>query len=87
MNERPIGQWPVNEPVDLDVLRDAEGPEVASYMKRQSELARFHITLGSIRADLEEQPSPACVRIAARRWTDAIIQLADETARQLRNTG
>jgi hypothetical protein len=87
VNEYQSGQWPVNEPVDLDALHDEEGPEVASYLKRQSELARFHVTLGSIRADLEEQPSPMCVRTAARRWTDAITQLADETARRLRNTG
>lgn len=80
MNERTPGQWPDSDDAD-------ESPEVASYLKRQSELARFHITLGSIRADLEEQPSPACVRIAARRWTDEIIQTADEVVKHLRNTG
>ncbi|MEV5943678.1 hypothetical protein [Streptomyces sp. NPDC051994] len=87
MNERQPGQWPMDEPVDLDKLVDDEGPEVATYLKRQSERARFHLTLGSIRADLEEQPSPLCVRTAARRWTDAIAQLADETEQRLRNTG
>lgn len=87
MSERAPGRWPVDEPVDLDSLLDDEGPEVVAYLKRQAEAARFHVTLGSIRADLDEQPSPMCVRAAARRWTEAITQLADETARRLRNTG
>lgn len=80
MNERTPGQWPDSDDAD-------ESPEVTAYLRLQAERARHHMVLVSIRADLEEQPSPACVRIAARRWTDAIIQLADETARQLRNTG
>lgn len=45
------------------------------------------MVLVSIRTDLEEQPNPACVRNAARRWTDEIIQTADDVVKRLRNTG
>lgn len=64
-----------------------ESPEVAAYLRRQAERARHHMVLASIRADLEGQPSPACVRIAARRWTEEVIQTADEVVKSLRNTG
>ncbi|MCZ4099871.1 hypothetical protein [Streptomyces sp. H39-C1] len=50
-----------------------------------AERARFHITLGALRAALEEQPSPASVRATYRRWTTAAAQLADEVAKNMQN--
>lgn len=77
------GEWPVAEPVDLEPS-DEQGQQHLELTRVQ---ARFRVTLGSIRADLEEQPSPVCVRAAARRWTDAIAQITDELTKQLRDTG
>ncbi|MFJ3083875.1 hypothetical protein ACIPJG_29500 [Streptomyces halstedii] len=84
MNERP-GQWPTGDPVDLDAVEsDDQG---ARHLQLAAEQARFHVTLGAIRADLEAQPSEVCLRAAGRRWQQAIAQLADELGQQLRNTG
>lgn len=84
MSERP-GQWPVDEPVDIDAVEgDDQG---ARHLQLVGEQARFHVTLGAIRADLEAQPSEVCRRAAARRWQQAITQLADELDQQLKNTG
>ncbi|MEU1772622.1 hypothetical protein ABZ501_06395 [Streptomyces sp. NPDC019922] len=84
MTERP-GQWPVDEPVDLDAVEgDDQG---ARHLQLVAEQARFHVVLGAIRADLEDQPSELCLRAAARRWQQAITQLADELSQQLKNTG
>lgn len=84
MNERPHrpGEWPVPRPVHLDEPADEQRQQAAA-----AERARFHLTLGSIRADLEEQPSETCLRAAARRWQQAITALADETAQRLNKTG
>ncbi|MGW3626463.1 hypothetical protein [Streptomyces sp. NPDC000880] len=79
-NHRP-GEWPVTTPIPLDEPSEDRQGTVAA------ERARFHLTLGSIRADLEEQPSEPCVRAAARRWQQAITALADDTLQQLRKTG
>ncbi|MET9099591.1 hypothetical protein [Streptomyces antibioticus] len=48
------------------------------------ERARREMALGSIRAHLEEQPSPRTVRTAARRWCAQITAMASDviTARQ-----
>lgn len=106
MSERRPGQWPVDEPTDLDAIE--QGGETAPTLPAEKgqqivltpveeqgeqhqalvhDQARFHVTLGSVRADLEEQPSEACIRAAQRRWQNAISQIADETARLLRRTG
>ncbi|MCG3039178.1 hypothetical protein L7D48_01085 [Streptomyces sp. S1A] len=42
------------------------------------EKARWHITLGSIRAHLDEQPSRQSRRAAARRWCAAITAMGEE---------
>lgn len=42
------------------------------------EKARFEITLGAIKASLEEEPSPAAIRACARRWERALHAIADE---------
>lgn len=82
MTGRP-GEWPVTEPVDLEPS-DEQGQQHLRLTRTQ---ARFQLVLDSIRADLAEQPSRMCVRSAARRWTDAITQIADEVTKQLRDTG
>ncbi|MFD6684197.1 hypothetical protein, partial [Micromonospora parva] len=77
---RTPGQWPVNKPIALDTERD-QGEEHLALTAVQ---ARFHVTLGAIRADLEEQPSPMAVLNAARRWNYAITAMADEVAAALK---
>lgn len=76
MSDHRLGNWPVTEPVDLEPPDD-QGEQHLALVSVQ---ARFHVVLGSIRADLEEQPSPASVRTAARRWCNAITAMADEIA-------
>ncbi len=83
MTTRP-GRWPVPQPVDLDQI-DAPDHEARDQML--ADRARFHLTLGSIRADLEDQPSPAAVRAAGRRWIDAVTHLTDEVAAQHKKAG
>ncbi|MFI6861756.1 hypothetical protein ACIBKZ_17970 [Streptomyces sp. NPDC050421] len=83
MSERRPGQWPVENPVELPEV-DEQG---AQHLALVAEQARFHVTLGAVRADLEAQPSDMCLRAAARRWQNAITALADELGQQLRNTG
>lgn len=77
------GQWPVTKPIALASEQD-QGEEHLALTAVQ---ARFHVTLGSIRADLEEQPSPMAVLNAARRWTYAITAMADDVATALRKAG
>jgi hypothetical protein len=84
-DHRP-GRWPVDQPVDLDTMADTVEQGTQQYLKRTAEQARFHVTLGSVRADLEDQPSPMCVRAAARRWCEAITAMAEDVARGMRDT-
>lgn len=76
MTERSAGEWPVDEPVDL-VPEDL-------YVKRAAEHGRHEIVLGSIRAHLEEQPTPIAVLAAVRRWTREVIALGDDVAKAKR---
>ncbi|TXS30754.1 hypothetical protein EAO71_20385 [Streptomyces sp. ms191] len=80
---RVPGQWPVPEPADLE----ADDPQGAAHLALVAAQARFHVVLGSVRADLEEQPSPMAVLGAARRWKDAITAMADEVAAALKKAG
>ncbi|WP_328620693.1 hypothetical protein [Streptomyces sp. NBC_00354] len=82
------GDWPVTQPVDLDALQDGyTADEIELRQRVNAQRARIEITLNSVRADLEEQPSPACVRAAARRWHDAITAMTDDvSAALLRNS-
>ncbi|MEU9065481.1 hypothetical protein AB0D60_01105 [Streptomyces sp. NPDC048306] len=73
MSDRSPGRWPVDEPVDL-VPDDL-------YLQRAAERGRHEVVLGSIRAHLEEQPSPIAVLAAVRRWTNDVIALGDEVAK------
>lgn len=43
--------------------------------------ARKEITLGSIRASLEEQPGPRAVRACARGWVAELLAVAEEVAK------
>jgi hypothetical protein len=88
MTQRPPGQWPVDEPADLDtVAAQADDEQGRQHLAATAARARFQVTLGSIRADLEEQPSRTAVHTAARRWTDAITNLADEAVQRLKKAG
>lgn len=84
MTKHRPGRWPVTSPVDLDACEDdRQGREHLAIAAVQ---ARFHVTLGSVRADLEEQPSRTSVQAAARRWCNAITAMADDVAQQMRDT-
>lgn len=76
MTAREPGEWPVDEPVDL-IPDDL-------YVKRAAERGRHEIVLGSIRAHLEEQPSPVAVLTAVRQWINEVIAVGDEVAREKR---
>jgi hypothetical protein len=49
--------------------------------------ARFHITLGALKAALEEEPSPRAVRSCLRRWISAATQVADDVIRDKQHNG
>ncbi|MET9583628.1 hypothetical protein ABZY10_11010 [Streptomyces sp. NPDC006539] len=83
MTERRPGTWPVENPVELPAVDD----QGAQHLALTAEQARFHVTLGAIRADLEAQPSDICLRAAARRWQQAITAMADELTGHLREAG
>ncbi|MFE2360152.1 hypothetical protein [Streptomyces virginiae] len=81
------GDWPVSNPVDLDQLDDGyTTDEIEQRQRFNAKRARFEITLNSIRADLEEQPSEASIRTAARRWHDAITAMTDDMIAALRKS-
>lgn len=70
---RRPGEWPAPR-TPLPLGDEDQDPQAQVNRER----ARWHVTLGAIRGHLEEQPSPASVRAAARRWASAITQLADD---------
>ncbi|MEH0578956.1 hypothetical protein QBA54_31805 [Streptomyces sp. B21-108] len=74
------GECPADEPVGL-VPEDL-------YLRRAAERGRHEIVLGSIRAHLEEQPTPIAVLSAVRRWINDVIAVGDEVAKtKRRNPG
>lgn len=78
--ERRPGEWPTPRtplPTEQDT-RDNLRAQV------NHERARHELTLGAIRAHLEEQPSERTVREAARNWITTITNLADDIIRGLR---
>ncbi|MFD9225240.1 hypothetical protein ACFWDI_35750 [Streptomyces sp. NPDC060064] len=79
------GEWPVTEPVDLEAA-EASDVQGVLHLELTRVQARFEMAIGSVRADLREQPSEACVRSAARRWCNDIIAAADEVVNNLRST-
>ncbi|MFD5111471.1 hypothetical protein ACFWNG_04000 [Streptomyces sp. NPDC058391] len=88
MTKHRPGEWPVASPADLSTgdstPMEKQGAQHLALTRAQ---ARWELTLGSIRADLEEQPSEVCLRAAARRWQDAITAMADETTAALKKAG
>ncbi|MER5209429.1 hypothetical protein ABT063_02215 [Streptomyces sp. NPDC002838] len=81
------GQWPADEPIDLDVVQhDYADDEVGLYLKRAAERGRREIVLGSIKAHLEEQPTANAVQSAARHWISDITAIGDEVAKAKRST-
>lgn len=65
----------------------AELPEPEPQHNRAgtSEQARFAITLGAVRASLEEQPSDNAIRTAARRWIAAVTAAAEDVIAERRH--
>ncbi|WP_327302930.1 hypothetical protein OG730_04495 [Streptomyces sp. NBC_01298] len=61
----PGGEWPQCPYTDELLIR------------ARRERARRELTLGSIRASLEEQPSATSTRAAARRWVADVLALAE----------
>lgn len=74
-HRRP-GEWPVPKPVEHDEHGYADHDEL--YVQRATEKALHDMVLGSIRHNLDQQPSPTAIRAAATRWKNAITNLADE---------
>lgn len=70
------GAWPTGTPRPQGATDAAD----AVRLRVQAARARRDIVLGSIRAELAEQPSPRAVRAAGRRWCAVITQLADQLA-------
>lgn len=79
MTDYSTGECPPDEPIGL-VSKDL-------YLKRVSERGRHEIVLGSIRAHLEEQPTPGAVHAAVRHWISDITALGEDVARDRRSTG
>lgn len=69
---RRPGQWPA--------ACQRTDPGDAAWMRHEAERARHEIVLGSIAAELAEQPSPRAIRAAGRRWCREITQLAEDLA-------
>lgn len=80
MTGHSTGECPDDEPIDL-VPDDL-------YLQRVAERGRHEIVLGSIKAHLEEQPTPGAVRAAMRRWIADVTTVGEEVATtKRRNTG
>ncbi|MFJ6645798.1 hypothetical protein ACIQPS_09065 [Streptomyces sp. NPDC091290] len=82
-------EYQADTPIDLDVVRhDYADDEASLYLQRAAERGRHEIVLGSIRAHLEEQPTPVAVLSAVRRWIGDVIAVGDEVAKtKRRNPG
>jgi hypothetical protein len=84
VTEHRPGQWPVSEPVDLGAPAETGQETDELYVRRAAEKALHEMVLGSIRHDLEQQPSPLSVVIAARNWCTRITAAAEDIAREKR---
>ena len=76
MTDYTTGECPADKPVDLI-------PEEL-YLRRAAERGRHEIVLGSIRAHLEEQPTPGAVQAAVRRWISDVTALGEEIGKTKR---
>ncbi|MEU9405071.1 hypothetical protein AB0E08_05085 [Streptomyces sp. NPDC048281] len=81
MTDYSTGECPDDEPVGYL-------PDDLPYLKRAAERGRHEIVLGSIRAHLEEQPTPGAVHSAVRNWVSDVTALGEQVAKtKRRNTG
>jgi hypothetical protein len=84
MTEHGPGQWPVDQPVDLDAIEAASTGDVPDpdelYVKRAAEKALHEMCLDSIRCDLEQQPTGPSAQAKARIWCAHILAIADDVA-------
>lgn len=80
MTERRPGQWPVDEPTDLDTPSSAEATADELYVRRAQEKALHEMVLDSIRHDLEQQPTGPSAQAKARIWCAHILAIADDVA-------
>jgi hypothetical protein len=78
MTDYTTGDCEPDEPVGL-VPEDL-------YLRRAAERGRHEIVLGSIRAHLEEQPTPSAVNAAVRHWISDVAALGEEVATAKRAT-
>jgi hypothetical protein len=78
---RRTGEWPI-EPVTFD--EQPMGHDEL-YVQRAQERALREMVLGSIRHDLNQQPTPIAIRASALSWKNAITNLADELINTRRN--
>jgi hypothetical protein len=83
---RRPGDWPVAQAVKVEETDDTDeqGEQHLAVVRTR---ARFQVTLGAIRGDLDEQPSDRSIRSAAKRWHKAITELVDEVIAERRRTG
>ncbi|MFH8805509.1 hypothetical protein ACH4F6_39210 [Streptomyces sp. NPDC017936] len=79
MSERRPGQWPVDNPVDLEPVTEDE-----LYVQRAAERALHEMVLDSIRHDLQQQPTPLSVLTTARNWCTRITAAAEDIAHEKR---
>ncbi|WP_406199211.1 hypothetical protein OG331_22935 [Streptomyces sp. NBC_01017] len=82
MTQHRPGQWPVEQPADLDrVSASVDAPDADElYVKRAAEKALHEMCLDSIQHDLEQQPTGPSVQAKARIWCAHILAIADEVA-------
>ncbi|MGW2040491.1 hypothetical protein [Streptomyces virginiae] len=73
---QPTPAWPGLRPGDWPRCPYTD----ALLVRARAERARRALTLGSIRADLEEQPSARAIRTSARRWAADVLALAEDVA-------
>lgn len=85
MKQHRPGQWPVDQPADLD--EDGKGTQIVGtptadelYVKRAAEKALHEMVLDSIRHDLEQQPTGPSAQAKARIWCAHVLAIADEVA-------
>ena len=80
MPERRPGEWPVDNPADLQPDADE------LYMRRAQEKALHEMVLSSIQHDLEQQPTGPSAQAKARIWCAQVLAIADDVARAKRST-
>jgi hypothetical protein len=56
-------------------------PDAETIARYHRERARRALVLDSIRAHLDEQPSPRAVRACARRWVADLLAIAEQAAK------